>query len=126
MLKPNSKRLPLKIYDYFTSHRYGGNIGGIVFDAACLAGSEMQAIAREINAPVTGFVTSQGADVLEVRFFMPTAEIAMCGHVTVGLFDHLHQQGMTGPGGEDPPFMRVGAGDVRVSLIEITNINESF
>ncbi len=115
MPEPKNRRLPLKIYDCFSNRRFGGNVGGIVLEAGLLADTEMQAIAREINAPVTGFVTALGPDVLEVRFFMPTAEIAMCGHVTVGLFAYLHEQGLAGPGGAKPPVMKARAGDVRVS-----------
>ncbi len=115
MTEPTIRRLPLKIYDCFSSRRFGGNVGGIVLEAGLLADAEMQAIAREINAPVTGFVTALDPDTLEVRFFMPTAEIAMCGHVTVGLFAYLHEQGLAGPGGTKPPVMKARAGDVRVS-----------
>lgn len=86
-----------------------------MLEAGSLSDTEMQAIAREINAPVTGFVTALDADTLEVRFFMPTAEIVMCGHVTVGLFAYLHEQGLAGPGGAKPPVMKARAGDVRVS-----------
>lgn len=115
MTEPTIRRLPLKIYDCFSSRRFGGNVGGIVLEAGLLADAEMQAIAREINAPVTGFVTALDPDTLEVRFFMPTAEIAMCGHVTVGLFAYLHDQGLTGPRGAKPPVLKARAGDVPVS-----------
>ena len=85
----HSKDLPFFVYDCFTDTRFGGNIGGIVFNAGGLSVDDMQNIAREINAPVTGFVTDQKARNITARFFMPGAEIAMCGHVTVGLFSHL-------------------------------------
>lgn len=103
--------LPIVIYDCFSSERFGGNVGGIVLDAAALDSAQMQKIAREINAPVTGFITGQEGREISVRFFMPGAEIAMCGHVTVGLFTHFADQG------QDSDFvMKAPAGDVKVKV----------
>lgn len=109
------KKLPLKVYDCFSSRPFGGNVGGIVLEADGLSETRMQAIAKEINAPVTGFVTALRGTELDVRFFMPTAEIAMCGHVTIGLFTHLHEEGLLGPGTERSATMNARAGAVRVS-----------
>lgn len=83
---------PVALYDCFSSQRFGGNVGGIVFDAADLETCQMQKIARELNAAVTGFVIGQNSAEVTARFFMPGAEIAMCGHVTVGLFTHFADQ----------------------------------
>ena len=58
MPRPERQQLPLKIYDCFTSTPFGGNMGGLVLDAGLLADAEMQVIAKEINAPATGFVTA--------------------------------------------------------------------
>lgn len=116
MLESRGRQLPVKIYDCFSNRRFGGNVGGIVLDAGGLADGDMQRIAREINAPVTGFVTALDADALNVRFFMPTAEIAMCGHVTVGLYDYLYENGLAGRRGESPPVMKTRSGDIAVSV----------
>lgn len=103
--------LPIVIYDCFSNQRFGGNVGGIVLDAASLDSAQMQKIAREINAPVTGFVTGHEGREISVRFFMPGAEIAMCGHVTVGLFTHFAAQG------QNSDFvMKAPAGDVNVKV----------
>ena len=83
------KGLQVALYDCFTDQRFGGNIGGIVFNASNLETRQMMQIAREINAAVTGFVTGHIGNEVTIRFFMPGAEIAMCGHVTVGLFTHF-------------------------------------
>ncbi len=88
----NVKGLPLFIYDCFSNQKLGGNVGGIVLNASALETDHMQRIAREINAPVTGFITEQKGSEISARFFMPGAEIAMCGHVVVGLFTHLYLQ----------------------------------
>ena len=116
MYERKAGQLPLKIYDCFTRTRFGGNVGGIVLEAGALDDAQMQAIALEINAPVTGFVTGLNERELRIRFFMPTAEIPMCGHVTVGLYTYLYEQGLAGDGGAQPPLMKTGAGDIRVSI----------
>jgi len=112
MMKPDSPSdLPLVIYDCFSDTRFGGNVGGIVLNADALTPEMMQSIASEINAPVTGFVTAQKGRDVTARFFMPSAEIAMCGHVTVGLFSHLSQEGGFGDGDFT---MQTQAGEVKV------------
>lgn len=107
-------RLPLTVYDCFTSVRFGGNVGAIVWDAAGIDEQAMQSIAREVNAPVTGFVTQSNAEAVSVRFFMPTMEIAMCGHVTVGLYTHLFETGVATTAWAPP--MRTRSGEVAVEL----------
>ena len=106
------KGLPIALYDCFTDQRYGGNVGGIVFDAGNLETSQMMQIAREINAAVTGFVTDQSGNEVTIRFFMPGAEIAMCGHVTVGLFTHF---AALQPDNSDF-VMKAPAGDISVRV----------
>ena len=54
------KGLPIALYDCFTDQRYGGNVGGIVFDAANLETSQMMQIAREINAAGDGVCHRSG------------------------------------------------------------------
>ena len=114
---PHSKQteLPIVIYDCFTDHRFGGNVGGIVFNAGALETEQMQKIAREINAAVTGFVTDQSGNEVSVRFFMPSAEIAMCGHVTIGLFTHLANESPSGSATSNY-VMKAPAGDIQVSV----------
>jgi len=81
--------LPIALYDCFSDTRFGGNVGGVVFQANSLSSAEMMQIARELNAAVTGFVTEIAGSAIRMRFFMPGAEIAMCGHVTVGVATHF-------------------------------------
>ena len=111
----NHTELPIVIYDCFTDQRFGGNVGGIVFNAGSLETEQMQKIAREINAAVTGFVTDHSGSEVSVRFFMPSAEIAMCGHVTVGLFSHLANENTSGS--ETSNYvMKAPAGDIQISV----------
>ena len=105
--------LPVLVYDCFSDTRFGGNVGGLVLNANDLSAEMMQNIAREINAPVTGFVTGQDGRDVTIRFFMPAAEIAMCGHVTIGLFSYLSEEG----GFDDGAFtMNAPAGAVKVKV----------
>ncbi len=106
--------LKMMIYDCFSDTRFGSNVGGIVLDAGNLDADIMQKIAREINAPITGFVIAQKGREITVRFFMPTSEIAMCGHVSVGLFSHLAAQA----GVKDAVYtMKAPAGSVEVQVV---------
>ncbi len=82
-------QLSFSVYDCFTEERFGGNVGVIVWNAESLSTEKMQKFAREFNAPVTGFVTSNKNKIVSARFFMPNSEIAMCGHVTIGMFTDL-------------------------------------
>ena len=83
------EKLPFSVYNCFTEMRYGGNIGAIVWNAENLSKKQMQTIATEFKAPVTGFVLNKQKKTISARFFMPTSEISMCGHVTIGLFTEL-------------------------------------
>lgn len=105
---------PFDIYDCFTDTRFGGNVGGVVWDAADLTPEQMLGITRELNAPVTGFVTACDGREVTARFFMPGGEIAMCGHVTIGLFTHLAGD----VGGGDRTFtLKAEGGDVPVRVV---------
>ena len=112
MTNTSETELPIVLYDCFSNQRFGGNVGGIVLDAANLCSIQMQKIAREINAPVTGFVTGKEGHEISVRFFMPGAEIAMCGHVAVGLFSHFAGNN----DGIKDFVMKASAGDVKVQV----------
>ena len=109
----NCKGAPFIVYDCFTDIRFGGNVGAIVMQADMLDDQQMQNIAKEMNAPVTGFVLAQEGRDVSVRFFMPSAEIAMCGHVTIGLFTHLAAQA---EGMQQFFTLKVPAGDVDVEV----------
>jgi len=71
--------------DAFTDQRYYGNAAGVVSDASRLSSVEMQAIANELNASTSGFVTSpkDQEETFDVKFFTPRKEIDLCGHATI-------------------------------------------
>lgn len=119
--------LSFHVYDCFTDTRFGGNVGAIVMDADMLDDRQMQNIAKEMNAPVTGFVLAQDGSDVSARFFMPTAEIAMCGHVTIGLFTYLAEQSNANrqsfalkvPAGEVAIEVERDAGDVATVMMNL-------
>lgn len=92
------KTYRVKHVDAFTSHPFAGNPAGVVVDAKGLSDADMQMLAREKNLSETAFVlppTTKGAD-LQIRWFTPAAEVALCGHATIATFHALAEEGMEG------------------------------
>jgi trans-2,3-dihydro-3-hydroxyanthranilate isomerase len=92
------KNYRVKHVDAFTTHPFAGNPAGVVVDAKGLSDSDMQILAREKNLPETAFIlpaTTKGAD-LQIRWFTPAAEVALCGHATIASFHALAEEGMEG------------------------------
>lgn len=85
--------IDIALYDAFTERRFCGNTAGVVPEADTLTGRQMQCVATELNAATTGFVCGRDDAALELRFFTPTTEIAMCGHVVVGTLSCLVERG---------------------------------
>jgi PhzF family phenazine biosynthesis protein len=74
-----------RLVDAFAEQAFTGNPAGVVLDADELSERQMQAIAREVNASETAFLS--GANDLHnpprLRWFTPTAEVGFCGHATL-------------------------------------------
>jgi trans-2,3-dihydro-3-hydroxyanthranilate isomerase len=85
--------LTVRLVDAFTNKAYGGNIAGVVPNALDLSDSDMQRVAAELAAPTTGFAQRLDSDQFRVRFFTPTQEIDMCGHVILGVCAVLALEG---------------------------------
>src|SRR4051794_14379593 len=89
-----------EIVDVFTDRPFAGNPLAVVFDAAALAGDQMQALAREFHLSETVFVlppTTSDAT-YRVRIFTPEAELPFAGHPSVGAAVTAVRRGLTGPG----------------------------
>jgi PhzF family phenazine biosynthesis protein len=86
------RKVKVKLFDSFTDQLFGGNIAGVVTRAEDMTNDEMQKIARELAA-TTGYALQRQNNDFEVRFFTPTQEIDMCGHVVVGVFMGLAEEG---------------------------------
>lgn len=85
--------MQIYLVDAFTETRFEGNAAGVVLDADHLSVTEMQRLARELNASETAFVKAGTNGSFDVRFYTPTTEINFCGHATVGLFHTLAKTG---------------------------------
>lgn len=85
--------IPFYHIDTFTTELFGGNPAGVCPLDAWLEDALMQRIAAENNVPATAFFVPI-ADVFHIRWFSPTAELALCGHGTLAasfvLFNHLN------------------------------------
>jgi len=80
-----STTVQFRLVDAFAETPYSGNPAGVVLDADGLNDSQMQAIAREVNASETAFIS--GTNDLHrpprLRWFTPGAEVGFCGHATL-------------------------------------------
>ena len=111
------RSIDVKLFDAFSDRLFGGNVAGVVVDADGLSDDDMRMVAREIAAPVTGFAWSHGPGAFEARFFTPGQEISACGHVTVGLFTLLSEDGrLAGDGDVIEASLRTRAGQARVEV----------
>lgn len=108
----------MALYDAFSDTAFGGSVAGIVADAGDLSAHQMQAIAREIGAPATGFITGFRGDTVDARFFSTITEYPMCGHGTLGLMTWLMDTGELHWSGNDRLVvnLRTSAGVAEVEL----------
>ncbi|MFJ3631563.1 PhzF family phenazine biosynthesis protein [Streptomyces sp. NPDC090112] len=76
---------PYVVVDAFATEPLKGNPVAVYFDCDDLTGSQMQAIAKEMNLSETTFVLSpeQGGDA-HVRIFTPVNELPFAGHPLLG------------------------------------------
>jgi predicted PhzF superfamily epimerase YddE/YHI9 len=75
---------PLYIVDAFAEEAFTGNPAGVVPLTAKRSDDWMQSVAAELNLSETAFVDMySGGDVKSLRWFTPTAEVALCGHATL-------------------------------------------
>lgn len=55
----------------------------------------MKSLAKELNQPITTFITIKDGNNYELRWFTPTKEIDLCGHGTLGAAHVLWSEGTT-------------------------------
>ncbi|WP_248897765.1 PhzF family phenazine biosynthesis protein [Haloplanus halobius] len=104
------------LIDAFTDEPLAGNAAGVVPDAADLADEQMQAIARELNASETAFLTTDAADEVtrRIRYFTPTQEVDLCGHATIASLAVLDEEGVLDGEGR----LRTNAGVLDVEMAD--------
>jgi PhzF family phenazine biosynthesis protein len=88
-MHPDKRSIQIQLYDVFSTRLFGGNVAGVVYADERLDDDAMQQIAAEVPVATTGFVSKLDEGSWRVRFFTPTQEIDMCGHVVVGVFTAL-------------------------------------
>jgi PhzF family phenazine biosynthesis protein len=101
------------IVDAFTTEPLGGNPAGLLPDAAGLDAEQMRAVADELGASETAFVTESDVAERRLRYFTPTGEIDLCGHATVAAHAHLFSVGAIETGSHD---VETDAGVLDVSV----------
>lgn len=79
--------------DAFTDRPFAGNPAGVVLEAGNLSDGEMQAIAAELNAADTAFLSPGDGARPRLRWFTPSREVAYCGHATVATVHALVEAG---------------------------------
>jgi PhzF family phenazine biosynthesis protein len=82
--------------DAFTDRPFAGNPAAVCLLDAELKDAQMQALAGEMNLPATAFVRPAG-DSFALRWFVPAAELAFCGHGTLAAAHALWESGALAP-----------------------------
>ncbi len=77
--------LIIKQVDAFTSNSFCGNPAGVISDADELTSNDMLRIAGEMNLAETAFILmpSSPDSLFRIRYFTPTEEVDLSGHVTI-------------------------------------------
>jgi predicted PhzF superfamily epimerase YddE/YHI9 len=89
------QQLTIKQVDAFTDEAFGGNPAGVVTEASGLTSELMQKIAAEMSLSETSFVTSPSdrEATFGIRFFTPSDEVDMSGHVLIAATYALIEDG---------------------------------
>lgn len=82
--------------DAFTDRLFAGNPAAVCLLDGELEDSRMQALAGEMNLPATAFVRPAG-DGFALRWFVPGAELAFCGHGALAAAHALWESGTLAP-----------------------------
>ncbi|TAF34240.1 MAG: PhzF family phenazine biosynthesis protein [Cytophagales bacterium] len=93
------QRLPFFVVNAFTDKQFAGNPASVVLLDKPLASPEVyQGIAAEMPTPETAFLTSLDGKSLsdsanfELRWFLPSVELKMCGHATLAATAILYRR----------------------------------
>ena len=78
--------------DAFASTPFTGNPAAVCVLDGAASDTWMQSVALEMNLSETAFLFREG-DVFRLRWFTPTAEVALCGHATLASAHVLWQDG---------------------------------
>jgi trans-2,3-dihydro-3-hydroxyanthranilate isomerase len=89
------QQITVKQVDAFTAIPFGGNPAGVITDASGLTTGWMQRIAAEMSMSETAFIsqTTRPDATFRIRFFTPTEEVDMSGHVIIAASFALAEEG---------------------------------
>lgn len=110
-------RLNFQIVDAFADKAFGGNPAGVV---VLPVGGDfpddetMRKTAAELRYSETAFIKPLGKDRFRIRYFTPVAEVALCGHATIGGFHALRDMGVVPEGMTASAETRSGTLEVAV------------
>jgi predicted PhzF superfamily epimerase YddE/YHI9 len=76
-------RPSLATVDAFTDTAFHGNPAAVCRLAAAADEPWMQALAAEVNLPMTAFVVARADGDHDLRWFTPTTEVEICGHAAL-------------------------------------------
>ena len=86
------------LVDAFATRPFTGNPAGVVvLDTGPVDAAWAQHVAAEVRASETAFVHPEGGT-WRLRWWTPTAEVALCGHATLATAHVLFQAGLADPG----------------------------
>lgn len=100
------------LVDAFSTDPLAGNPAGVIPDAEGLADNQQRAIAAELGASETVFITDSEVAERRFRYFSPTTEVDLCGHATIAAYAYLDATGEIDPGTHTV--------ETNVGVIEIT------
>ncbi len=81
--------------DSFTTELFKGNPAGVCITDSCLDETTMLTIAAEMAVSETAFLA---LDCMQLRWFTPEVEVALCGHGTLAIAHVLREQGLAKTG----------------------------
>jgi len=102
------------LVDAFTDEPTCGNPAGVVPEADDLDAEQMQALANELGASETAFVTSSDEADRQLRYFTPEAEVDLCGHATIASHALLFERGVI-EAGQHTMETNVGVLDISIA-----------
>jgi len=103
------------LVDAFTEEPMTGNPAGVVPDADGLDDDQLGAIAAELGASETAFLTESDAADRRVRYFTPTNEVDLCGHATIASHAYLFERGQIDAGDHT---LETNVGDLTITVEE--------
>ena len=113
--------------DAFTDTPYGGNPAVVVLDADRIDEAAMLRLSREMSGGQTVFVYSSKVADWYFRYMTPGGEMAFSGHLTVGAFTALIEEGLAEVVGDVSTYTletKAGLRQVEIVKNETTGMHE--